>query len=121
MTLPNECTMPVRTSDTPQERLKVLHGCGLSWREIAVMDAYRGIPPGSLSTYCKTGKIARKYRSRFGLPPIATVTVMLEGEIPEGTQVLNAVRCKCGRWYATNHPARRKCFICSPSRLQKGD
>ena len=106
--------MLVRTSDTIQERLISLHGTGMTWRQISSLDAYSGIPAGSLATYAKTGYIARAYRARFGLPPIATVTVMLDGDIPDGAQVLTATRCECGRWYVKNHPARRRCYLCRP-------
>ena len=104
----------VRNPDSTQERLTALRGTGMTWRQIASLDDYKGIPAGSLATYVKTGYIARVYRARFGLPPIATVTVMLDGPIPDGAQVLTATRCECGRWYVKNHPARRRCFICSP-------
>ena len=109
--------VPVKNPDTPQERLKSLHDTsGLSWRKIANLDSYRGIPPGSLATFAKSGWLARRYRSRFGLPPVSTVVVMTGEPIPEGTQVITALRCSCGQWFVSNAPARRRCFLCSPWR-----
>ena len=53
-------------------------------------------------------------RMALGLTPYVEVVVMVDGTIPPGAQVLTATRCACGRWYVSNHPRRRKCFICGP-------
>ena len=54
-----------------------------------------------------------KKRAALGLPPYSSV-VVVEGNVPNGTQVLCADLCACGQWYIKNHPRRRKCFSCSP-------
>lgn len=107
---------PVKTSDTAQERLNYLHDTyGLTWREIANLDDYRPIPFGSLCTFATTGYMADKWRVRLGLPIEGRVQVIF-GMVPDGSQVIAADQCECGQWYVSNHPARHKCFICSPFR-----
>lgn len=108
--------MGVTTSDTAQGRLKMLHDTsGLSWRRIAALEAYEGIPAGTLATIGKTGMVPKKWRGRFGLAEMATITVM-DGEVPAGSQSISARRCECGEWFISNHPRRRRCFMCSPWR-----
>ena len=58
------------TCDTEREALKMLHDTsGLSWRKIAQMPKYRGIPAGSLCSFA-TGKkdLANEYKARLGIP-----------------------------------------------------
>lgn len=41
-------------SDTPAQRLNCLHDKeGMTWRKIAAMKEYRGIPAGSLCSFAK--------------------------------------------------------------------
>lgn len=101
-------------SDSPQERLFFLKGLGLSWRQIANLDDYKPIPPGSLCTFAKTGELADKWRVRLGLPPKSSRVQVIFGYVPDGSQVLAAQHCACGQWYISNHPARKRCFICRP-------
>ena len=104
----------VRNPDTKQDELKYLNGTSmLSWRQIARLDEYSGIPPGTLCTYAKTGYLPNRYRQRLGLPAVASVAPVME-PIPNGAQALFALRCECGRWYISNHPRRKRCFVCSP-------
>ncbi len=58
-------------------------------------------------------------RSALGLPVYRTVIVIGGGTIPEGAQVISAEKCECGLFFISNHPARKKCFICSPFRRSK--
>jgi hypothetical protein len=51
----------------------------------------------------------------LGLPNVAAIVVIGEGEIPDGTQAILARRCPCGQWFIPNHPMRTYCFICHPS------
>lgn len=55
-----------------------------------------------------------KVLQALGVEITATVVVVTGGEVPQGAQVINASRCECGQWYISNHPARKRCFICSP-------
>ena len=59
-----------------------------------------------------------RIRFRLGLPIKANV-IVLEGIVPEGTQVISAQQCPCGDWFISNHPRRIKCFICSPYKKRK--
>jgi hypothetical protein len=108
--------MPVRTSDIVQDELKRLHDTtGDPWRKMASLDNYTGIPAGTLCSIAKTGEVPKKWRKRLGMPVPASVTPV-SGEIPEGSQALRADLCACGRYFISNHPRRRKCFVCSPFR-----
>lgn len=56
-------SVDVRPPDTVQAELKRLHAIpGHSWRKIAKMPGYQGIPPGTLSTIAKTGKVPKKWK-----------------------------------------------------------
>lgn len=57
-------------------------------------------------------------RQVLGLP-IAKEIIPFAGEIPNGTQVHQAIRCACGQYYIPNHPRRKSCFTCSPFRGKK--
>ena len=57
-------------------------------------------------------------RAVFGLAP-ASMVIPVAGSVPDGTQVVAASRCSCGRYFVSNHPRRQKCFICSPFRARK--
>ena len=82
-----------------------------SWRKVA---APYGIHPNMARMIANGYQPGLKIRRLLGLPAITTVTIMLDEPIPDGAQVLTATRCECGRWYVSNCPARRKCFICRP-------
>jgi hypothetical protein len=45
--------------------------------------------------------------------------IVIEGDVPNGAQVLRATRCVCSQYFISNHPRRKKCFICSPYRKRK--
>lgn len=61
-----------------------------------------------------------KIRAAIGLPvPNAVVVIIGGGSIPPGCQVISASMCECGQPFISNHPARKKCFICSPYRKRK--
>ena len=87
---------------------------GLTWEQISQI--YE-IPKSTLHAFA-TGRrcLPLKWYGRLGLEmPDATVTVV-SGEIPHGAQALGAMRCECGMPFISNHPRRRRCFICSPHR-----
>lgn len=59
-----------------QARLKALRRSGLFWRHIAELDAYRGIPPGTLSAIAKGREPKKKeHRAILGLSEIITIQV----------------------------------------------
>ena len=105
-------------SDLPEflKCVKTAHKRLKSWRRVA--KEFDGIPPGTLCTYAKTGYLPNRYRQRLGLPVVASVAPVME-PIPNGAQALFAVRCECGRWYISNHPRRKRCYLCSPYRAAK--
>ncbi len=62
----------VRASDRACKRLNKLHAIlGNTWRKIALLDEYKGIPAGSLCSYAK-GRIPQnnKHRRALGFPEI---------------------------------------------------
>jgi hypothetical protein len=117
MTSQIDTTILVRTPDKAQERLKYLHDTlGLTWREISSLDDYRGIPAGSLCSYAHGAEPKKKHRQQLGLPPLGDV-IYLYGYMPTGEALsIGAIFCECGQLFISNHPARKRCFICSPWR-----
>lgn len=100
------------------------------WRERLLGKTLRAIAQESFGGRVTHGDIARalrgelpagrEKRAAFGLPVVTAVLVMGGSEIPPGAQVIaTAERCDCGQWFIPNHPARRRCFICSPYRRRK--
>jgi len=112
MTSKKRSTIGVTTRDTPQERLKYLHDTArLSWREIANLDAYRGIPAGTLCRIAKGWEPAKKYRARLGMAPTVEV-IVIGGELPPGVQIVPSFSvCKCGNQFFTTS-GRKNCYIC---------
>lgn len=88
---------------------------GMSLRKIAA--EYPGLTFADIQRGLK-GIFPKSVNKRFafGLQTehITTLTIMMDEPIPAGTQVITATRCECGRWYISNHPARKRCFICRP-------
>lgn len=61
----------VRTSDGIKERLYALHcTSGLSFRDIARQDDFKGVPPGTLCAIYHGAEVPHKWRARFGLTPL---------------------------------------------------
>ncbi len=107
----------VQAMYTHQHRLKDLHDGGLSWRAIQHnYPEYAGLSIATLDRLAHGQEPGSKVREALGLPPVAVVVVIGGGQIPEGAQVISADLCECGQWYISNHPRRRKCFVCSPVR-----
>lgn len=64
--------MPVQPLDNAKDRLRFLRcQIGLTWREIAAMDEFKGIPPGTLCSFYN-GREPKKpeHRRILGLPEI---------------------------------------------------
>jgi hypothetical protein len=100
-----------------------LHEAKNSFRQIAkenfggcvshatIQRIYKGVEPHDLKT-----------RQALGLPAYHQVVVVTGGDVPPGTLVISADQCvECQRFYISNHPRRKKCFICSPYRKQGGN
>ena len=58
----------------------------------------------------------KKIRNVLGLAPSATIVVIGEGAVPDGSQAIKALQCGCRQWFIPNHPRRTHCFICRPVR-----
>ena len=102
---------------THQHRLKDLHDNGLSWRAIQrKCPEYANLSIASLDRLAQGREPGPKVRELLGLPPVTVVVVIGGGQIPEGAQVYSAEMCECGQVFVSNHPRRRKCFVCSPVR-----
>lgn len=76
----------VRTSDTTQEALNLLHDTyRLSWRKIAALRPFAkiGIPAGTLHAVARHGldALPAKYREAFGLPLTKPAPVCKCGEV----------------------------------------
>lgn len=54
-------------------------------------------------------------RDALGLDPESAVT-FVDGRQKPRAQALDVSECECGRYFVSNHPRRRRCFICSPYR-----
>lgn len=64
----SEFTIGVTKRDIIRIRLQELHGsAGLSWRKIAALPEFAPLPPGTLCSWAKTGKLPRRWYARFGL------------------------------------------------------
>ncbi len=100
--------MPSPTLDIVVGRLNALHSSDeLTWREIAALKPYRGIPAGTLSAIAG-GRIPKKpeHRARLGLPEVVVMG---------HTQI--CAKSDCDREFVSNHPRRKYCPICSPPKV----
>ena len=71
--------MPVIEFDSPLERLKKLHDIdGLSWRQIAQLPEYLGVPHGVIYNYAVMNIEPKnnKYRRLLGLSEVIEVPVL---------------------------------------------
>lgn len=96
--------------------IKVLKAGGKSFRKIAT-EEYNGLITHAVIQRLCEGHEPHdpKIRAVLGMPAkVATVYVIGGGVIPPGAQVISANLCECGQPFISNHPARKRCFICSP-------
>jgi hypothetical protein len=94
----------------------VKHQKGNSWRKIAVQ---HGLHPNMARLIANGHEPGNRIREKLKLPPIAEVVSLNEG-FKDGSQVIGAVECcVCGQWFVSNHPKRKRCFICTPFRSRK--
>jgi len=86
-----------------------------NWRDVSYEWK---MPPGTLCRIAERAYEPKRpdIRRCLGLPIVSTVVVVGGESIPDGAQVYRADVCPCGQWYISNHPRRKRCFICSPYR-----
>ena len=61
-----ESTGRCQASDILRERLRSLHDTsGLSWRKIAEIPEFKGVPAGTLCAIAKGAKVPKKWRRRL--------------------------------------------------------
>ncbi len=103
-----QTAQPVQSLDIVRERLNHLHRVdGLHWREIALLEPYRGLTPGMLVNIAK-GHNPKDPRIRSIL------------RLPEGIDGPGARDCACGRTFIPNAWNRVHCYVCSPPRGSAG-
>lgn len=105
--------MPVRSRDTLAAELNALHRAGITWRQIAALARFCGVPAGTLCAIAKGYEPkSPDLRAKLGLPPTATV-VSVDGAIPDGTQVPGHAICvQCGAPFTPNVHNRAHCYRC---------
>ncbi|MDI6770108.1 MAG: hypothetical protein QMD04_10605 [Anaerolineales bacterium] len=101
------------TLDTLRQNLQNDYSSLSSWRRVGKI---YGITAAMARLIAHGYSPGRRVRSQLGLPQLSTVIKITGGEVPNGSQVIGASCCACGQWFISNHPRRRKCFICSPYR-----
>lgn len=114
------CTPPY-TWDEALRDVRSLYDQKRSLRRIAKED-YRGEITHATVQRILEGAEPKdpKIRAAIGLPAYQQVVAVTGEAIPTGAQVISASYCKvCGRPFISNHPRRRKCFICGPYRKSK--
>lgn len=110
------CTQPYTWGEV-YSFIKSQKKAGMSLRQIA-NESYGGrVTFGAIQRVLEGHEPKEpKIREALGLPAYQSVVVITGGTIPAGAQVIEASQCACGNWFISNHPARKRCFICSPFR-----
>ena len=92
----------VRNSDTVSNEIRILHDThGLSWRQIAALPGYSGVPPGTLCSIYHGTPIPNKHRPTVGLPLLVKVRADMVKSEPQPPR--NLTRCT---FYKTTDPAK---------------
>jgi hypothetical protein len=114
------CTQPYSMTDV-QSTIKALRGANKSYRQIA-KEHFGGQINHAVVQRILAGEEPKdpKIRRAVGLADYHQVVVVAGGDVPPGTLVISASLCECGQWFISNHPRRKRCFICSPYRKQGG-
>jgi hypothetical protein len=84
-----------------------------NWRKVAAI--YHLQPSIARLVAVTSYQPGRKVAAILGVAPRKNVKLeVIVGTVPDGTQVIAASKCvQCGRWYISNSPRRKKCFMCS--------
>jgi hypothetical protein len=106
---------PTRDLEQLSREIREDHEITKSWRKTA----YKyGIFPSMARMISLGYEPGPRIRAKLGLPQIANV-VVVEGVVPAGSQSIAAQQCPCGQWFISNHPRRKRCFVCSPYRKKR--
>jgi hypothetical protein len=117
-----EPIMQTRTVERLSRQLKEQYQITPSWRDVARacnILTTDGRPDPALADRIATKGYDPKRqetRQRLGLSAFSAIVVIGDGDVPEGSQAVQAIQCDCGNWFITNHPRRKHCFICRPFR-----
>jgi hypothetical protein len=96
-----------------QKSITTMRSSGFSWEAIGCKYGINR----AMARLLGNGYIpGRKIRKALGLPFTSAVIVIGDGEVPDGSQAIQAIRCNCGQWFISNHPLRTHCFICRPAK-----
>ncbi len=106
----------MKTLEEVQRGLIDAHRRSKSWR---FAGHEYGLNPATARMIANGYIPKEKLCARLGLPPQGRVSIVF-GAVPDGSQVLAAQQCACGQWFISNHPARKRCFICGPYKRGNG-
>jgi hypothetical protein len=93
----------------------VKHEQGESWRKIAMQ---HGLYPNMARLIAQGHEPGNRIRKKLNLP-LKSEVIPMEKKIPDGSLVLGSQVCECGQTFVSNHPKRRRCFLCTPFRSRK--
>jgi len=81
--MPNNLPVSVKNPDTVRSELLRLNvDARMTWREIAALEQYSSIPPGTLCSIAKGASIPKKYRKQLGvILPVPVVPCEVCGEV----------------------------------------
>jgi len=103
-------------------RLRRLDGSGYTWEEIRrILVDPNDLEKISRSLVWKVANVPEyeprdlDIRAALGLDQESSVRYV-DGRPRPRAQALDVMVCGCGRHFVSNHPRRRKCFVCSPYR-----
>ena len=79
--------MPVKNSDTVSAEIIELHDTyGLSFRQIAALPSWRGIPAGTICSIYNGERVPNKHRRKLGMPRLVKVPeTMVRKRAPNGS------------------------------------
>lgn len=101
-----------------REHLKSLLEKGLSYRDIG--EVYKDVNPGTIHTIVHDPEYEpqkKEIRDKLGLPDISSVRCV-SGPVAAGSQTQESRYCIiCGEPFTPNTAKRKKCYDCSPVRL----
>lgn len=81
--MPDNRPLSVRNPDTVRsELLRLNMDDAMTWREIATLEPYSSIPPGTLCSIAKGASIPKKYRKQLGvILPVPVIPCEICGEV----------------------------------------
>lgn len=81
--MPDSLPLSVRNPDMVRSELLHLSvSVGMKWREIAALEQYSSIPPGTLCSIAKGAPIPKKYRKQLGvILPVPVIPCEVCGEV----------------------------------------